>query len=82
MENNAGAYCASTFGLTGFTQALAAEGKAHGIRACVLYPGGMTTPWGTWSRAQRAVSGTEPPPVTKALPPTEVASLIVDDVKR
>jgi NAD(P)-dependent dehydrogenase (short-subunit alcohol dehydrogenase family) len=74
---NAGAYCASKFGLTGFTQALAAEGKAHGIRACVLYPGGMATHWGTWSSAQRAVSGLEPPPVTKALPPAEVASLIV-----
>src|SRR5439155_10819860 len=74
---NAAAYCASKFGLTGFTQALAAEGKAHGIRACVLYPGGMATHWGTWSSAQRAVSGLEPPPVTKALPPAEVASLII-----
>jgi len=74
---NAGAYCATKFGLTGFTQALAAEGKAHGIRACVLYPGGMATHWGTWSSAQRAVSGLEPPPVTKALPPAEVASLII-----
>lgn len=41
----AGAYCASKFALTGFTQALAAEGRAHGIRATVLYPGGMDTGW-------------------------------------
>ena len=34
------AYCASKFGLTGLTQALAAEGRPHSIRACVLYPGG------------------------------------------
>jgi NADP-dependent 3-hydroxy acid dehydrogenase YdfG len=74
---NAGAYCASKFGLTGFTQALAAEGKAHGIRACVLYPGGMATHWGARSSTERAASGTEPPPATKALPPAEVASLIV-----
>jgi NAD(P)-dependent dehydrogenase (short-subunit alcohol dehydrogenase family) len=74
---NASAYCAAKFGLTGFTQALAAEGKAYGIRACVIYPGGMATHWGTWSSTERAASGSEPPPVTKALPPAEVASLIV-----
>ncbi len=71
------AYCASKFGLTGFTQALAAEGKAHGIRACILYPGGMATHWGTWSSTERHTKPEEAPPVTKALPPAEVASLIV-----
>ena len=35
---NAFAYCASKFGLTGFTEALADEGRNYGIRACVLYP--------------------------------------------
>src|SRR6266487_4346046 len=74
---NASAYCASKFGLTGFTQALAAEGKAHGIRACILYPGGMATHWGTWSSTERHTKPEEAPPVTKALPPAEVASLIV-----
>jgi len=43
---NASAYCASKFGLTGFTEALAAEGREHGIRAIVLYPGAMATNWG------------------------------------
>lgn len=43
---NASAYCASKFGLTGFTEALADEGKEHGIRAIVLYPGAMATNWG------------------------------------
>lgn len=37
---NAAAYCASKFGLTGLTQALAADGRPHRIRACLLYPGG------------------------------------------
>jgi NAD(P)-dependent dehydrogenase (short-subunit alcohol dehydrogenase family) len=43
---NASAYCASKFALAGFTQALNAEGRAHGIRACVVFPGGMATGWG------------------------------------
>ena len=38
---SASAYCASKFGLTGFTEALADEGKEHGIRAIVLYPRGV-----------------------------------------
>jgi NAD(P)-dependent dehydrogenase (short-subunit alcohol dehydrogenase family) len=74
---NASAYCASKFGLTGLTQALAAEGKAHGIRVCILYPGGMATHWGTWSSSERGSKPEEAPPVTKALPPAEVASLII-----
>src|SRR5437762_3064590 len=74
---SASAYCASRFGLTGFTQALAAEGKAHGIRACILYPGGMATHWGTGSSTERHAKPEEAPPVTKALPPAEVASLII-----
>lgn len=42
---NATAYCASKFALTGFTQALNGEGKAHNIRCSVVYPGGMDTGW-------------------------------------
>ncbi len=74
---NASAYCASKFGLTGLTQALTAEGKPHGIRACVLYPGGMATIWGTWSAADRDDQPHELPPPTQALPPANVAALIV-----
>ncbi|HEY8476508.1 MAG TPA: SDR family oxidoreductase [Chloroflexota bacterium] len=40
---NATAYCASKFGLVGFTQALLVEGRPHNIRATVLVPGGMRT---------------------------------------
>ncbi|CCG03798.1 SDR family NAD(P)-dependent oxidoreductase [Blastococcus saxobsidens] len=54
----AAAYCSSKFALTGSTQSLAAEGRPHGIRACVLYPGAMATSWGTWDPAERRT--TEP----------------------
>ncbi|MDQ3539241.1 MAG: SDR family oxidoreductase [Chloroflexota bacterium] len=74
---NASAYCASKFGLTGLTQSLAAEGKPHGIRACILYPGGMDTNWGTWTIAERQAQPREPKAPTKALPPADVAALIV-----
>ena len=74
---NASAYCASKFGLTGLTQAIAAEGKSHGIRACILYPGGMDTNWGTWSSTERLAKPREPRSSTKALPPEDVAALIV-----
>ena len=71
---NASAYCAAKFGLTGFTQALAAEGKEHGIRACVLYPGAMDTSWGVWSPEERGSGQPTVPP--DALPPEHVARLI------
>ncbi len=74
---NASAYCASKFGLTGLTQALAAEGKPYSIRACVLYPGGMATDWGTFSPEERRSGVRGAPPATEALPPKEVAALIV-----
>jgi NAD(P)-dependent dehydrogenase (short-subunit alcohol dehydrogenase family) len=61
---NAAAYCASKFGLTGFTQALAAGGKPYGIRACIFYPGGMATSWGAWSPTEQQELKLEPP--TKA----------------
>jgi len=74
---NAAAYCASKFALTGLTQALAAEGRPHGIRACVIYPGAMATSWGVWSPAARETAANERPPARTALPPQEVAALIV-----
>jgi len=38
------AYSASKFGLLGLTQAVNAEERAHGIRACALLPGDIDTP--------------------------------------
>jgi NAD(P)-dependent dehydrogenase (short-subunit alcohol dehydrogenase family) len=72
---NAAAYCAAKFGLTGFTQALAAEGRPHRIRAAVVYPGAMDTSWGIWEPSDRGTSTPTAPP--DALPPEQVAQLIV-----
>jgi NAD(P)-dependent dehydrogenase (short-subunit alcohol dehydrogenase family) len=74
---NASAYWASKFALAGFMQALAAEGKAYGIRACVVFPGGMATGWGAWSAAERHALPRESVPATQSLPPADLAALIV-----
>ncbi len=73
---NASAYCASKFGLTGFTEALADEGKVHGIRAIVLYPGAMDTNWGTFSPEERRRSDSNEAPATQVLAPERVADFI------
>jgi NAD(P)-dependent dehydrogenase (short-subunit alcohol dehydrogenase family) len=69
----AGAYCASKFALTGLTQALAAEGRSDGIRACVIYPGSMATSWGVWSPGERETAADKRPPARTALTPQQVA---------
>jgi NAD(P)-dependent dehydrogenase (short-subunit alcohol dehydrogenase family) len=71
-----GPYCASKSALTGLTQALAAEGRAYGIRACVLYRG-RWPPAGVWSPAERERAQGERPPARTALPPQEVTALVV-----
>src|SRR5918993_148974 len=70
---NASAYCASKFGLTGLTEALADEGKEHGIRAIVLYPGAMATNWGAWSPEERHEGEAGQTSPMRALPPSRVA---------
>jgi NAD(P)-dependent dehydrogenase (short-subunit alcohol dehydrogenase family) len=72
---NAAAYCASKFALTGFTQALGAEVRPHGVRACVIYPGAMATHWGAWSAEERPGESLARSP-REALPPETVAAFI------
>jgi NAD(P)-dependent dehydrogenase (short-subunit alcohol dehydrogenase family) len=72
---NASAYCASKFALTGFTQALGAEVRSYGIRACVVYPGAMATHWGAWSPEERDAER-RPSSPREALPPETVAAFI------
>jgi NAD(P)-dependent dehydrogenase (short-subunit alcohol dehydrogenase family) len=38
------AYCMSKFGQAGLTQSINAEERAHGIRACSIFPGDIDTP--------------------------------------
>jgi len=71
---NASAYCATKFGLTGLTQALAAEGAPHAIRVVCLYPGAMATHWGIWSPADRDQPRRAAP--EDLLPPENVADYI------
>ena len=73
---NASAYCASKFGLTGLTQALADEGRGHGIRAIVLYPGAMATNWGAFSPEERQGSEPNGAPESRVLAPERVAEFI------
>ena len=73
---NASAYCASKFGLTGLTEALADEGRSHGIRAIVLYPGAMATNWGAFSPEERQQSEPNGAPATQVLAPERVADFI------
>jgi NAD(P)-dependent dehydrogenase (short-subunit alcohol dehydrogenase family) len=72
---NASAYCSSKFALTGFTQALGAEVRPHGVRVCVVYPGAMATHWGTWASADRSGQSEARSP-RQALPPDRVGDFI------
>jgi NAD(P)-dependent dehydrogenase (short-subunit alcohol dehydrogenase family) len=62
------AYGSAKFGLTGLTRAIAASGKSCGLRATVLYPGGMDTGW------RGAPIGEKPR--TETMDPQQVARLI------
>lgn len=73
---NASAYCSTKFALTGLTQSLAAEGRNDGIRVCVLYPGAMSTSWGTFDPADRSRGGGGAADERDSLDPSVVADLI------
>ena len=68
---NASAYCATKCALTGLTQALAAEGRDDGIRVCVLYPGAMSTSWGTFEPTQRVAMTMRASIVSSSMPTRE-----------
>ncbi|MDQ3842054.1 MAG: SDR family oxidoreductase, partial [Actinomycetota bacterium] len=61
-----GAYSVSKFGLEGLTQILAAELKAHGIRANSVDPGGMRT-------TMRAAAYPDEDPTTRITPEENTA---------
>jgi NAD(P)-dependent dehydrogenase (short-subunit alcohol dehydrogenase family) len=69
--SDATAYCASKFGVVGFTRALAAE-LAGDVGVTLLIPGGMQTPFFD-DRAERY----KPPPGAKLNRPQDVAEAVV-----
>ena len=73
---DATAYCASKFGVVGFTQALAAE-TAGKVGVTLLAPGGMDTAFFD-GRDERY----KPPPDAKLSPPEEVAEAVVFALSR
>ena len=73
---DASAYCASKFALTGFTQALHAETREHCVRDCLIYPGAMSTHWGTFQPDDSNDRDAEPADPEHALPPEAVADFI------
>ncbi|HEX2096235.1 MAG TPA: SDR family oxidoreductase [Solirubrobacterales bacterium] len=73
---DATAYCASKFGVVGFTQALAAE-TAGRVGVTLLTPGGMDTAFFD-GREERY----KPPPDARLAPPEEVAEAVVFALSR
>ena len=71
---NASAYCATKFGLTGLSEALAVEGAPHGIRVITIYPGAMATHWGNFDAGQRRERTPSAP--EDELPPSDVADYL------
>jgi NAD(P)-dependent dehydrogenase (short-subunit alcohol dehydrogenase family) len=74
--SDATAYCASKFGVVGFTRALAIE-TAGRIGVTLLIPGGMQTGFFD-GREERY----KPPPDAKLAPPQEVAAAVVFALQR
>src|SRR3954449_10101699 len=73
---DATAYCASKFGVVGFTRALAAE-TAGRIGVTLLLPGGMETAFFDGREEQYT-----PPPDAKLAPPQEIAAGVVFALSR
>lgn len=66
------AYVMSKFGLAGLTQSINAEERAHGIRACAIFPGDIDTPL--------LDKRPEPPPAearARMLRPEDVAACVL-----
>jgi NAD(P)-dependent dehydrogenase (short-subunit alcohol dehydrogenase family) len=74
--SDATAYCASKFGVVGFTRALAAE-TAGRVGVTLLIPGGMQTAFFD-GRAEQY----KPPPDAKLAPPEEIAAGVVFALSR
>jgi NADP-dependent 3-hydroxy acid dehydrogenase YdfG len=68
------AYCASKFGVIGFTESLALEVRNHNIRVSTLLPGSVATDFSRVAKRQERDDTTD---IGYSMTPEEVASIIV-----
>jgi 3-oxoacyl-[acyl-carrier protein] reductase len=68
------AYCASKFGVIGFTESLALEVRSHNIRVSTLLPGSVGTDFSRVAKRQERDDATD---IGYSMTPEEVASVIV-----
>ncbi len=62
-----GAYCASKFGMVGFTESLIEEARSHNVRACSICPECVATP----------MTRDEPIPREEMLQPEDIAKTVL-----
>lgn len=81
---NMAAYCASKFGVVGFTEALALEVRRDNIRVSALLPGSVATNFSRTAKRESLIESTmiettteESPTIGYSLLPSEVASVIL-----
>jgi NADP-dependent 3-hydroxy acid dehydrogenase YdfG len=73
-------YAASKFGLRGFSDALRREVGVYGIRVSVIYPGGVSTEFGSHTGAQRKTGIQTPKALVQT--PEDVARAVVAAARR
>jgi len=71
------AYCASKFGVIGFTESFALEVRNQNIRVSVLLPGSVATDFSRIAKRDRTASPGGPKEIGYSMTPEEVASVII-----
>lgn len=71
------AYCASKFGVIGFTESLALEVRSHNIRVSVLLPGSVATDFSRVAKRQGHDNKQQMREIGYSMTPEEVASVII-----
>ncbi len=71
------AYCASKFGVIGFTESLALEVRNHNIRVSTLLPGSVATDFSRVAKRQEEIGKPGKEEIGYAMTAEEVASVIV-----
>ncbi|HOA36020.1 MAG TPA: SDR family oxidoreductase [Bacillota bacterium] len=76
------AYCASKFGVIGFSEALRSELRSYGIRVAVLCPPDTDTPGFAAENKTKPEETKEASKGAKLMPPDEVARQLIIGIKR